>query len=351
MPCGKPGYSFIVGFLRSLTWSKAAPLYGTTWSSSPCMTSVGTSMLFRSSVRSVSDGYRRSSHSVIFTNPCWTSCVVLAMASVLTFMSGSRSSLPQPWAFAVAPQSSTFTPRFCRSEMSFLYGLPVAMLRSALYAVSCRVTCPAFVWKTAMISEVALQPAMSFLMSCMWKIEAGRSPSNSKAPMLNTAFTSDSLTGMSMCSGFSDTRMTGLLSRSNFRAPGAAGVGKWQGASHAVVDEPREEIGGDDELAPLRVESGGWLCGNRVLERPTLLLELREVVAYRHEHVAIFRQLCHVAHRLAVAGDDDRLVRYGGNIRLSRLDHPVDVPPCRVIDEGIDPIPVRIATMKNISFR
>jgi len=59
-------------------------------------------------------------HSVIFTNPCWTSCVVLAMASVLTLMSGSRSLFPQPWAFAVAPQSSTFTPRFCRSEMRSL---------------------------------------------------------------------------------------------------------------------------------------------------------------------------------------------------------------------------------------
>src|SRR5215469_8821000 len=50
MPWGKPGYSLRVGFLRSLTWSNAAPLYGTTWSSSPCMTSVGTSILFRSSV-------------------------------------------------------------------------------------------------------------------------------------------------------------------------------------------------------------------------------------------------------------------------------------------------------------
>src|SRR5262249_19215716 len=94
-----------------------------------------------------------------------------------------------------------------------------------------------------------------------------------------------------------------------------------------------------------------WLCGNRVLERPSLLLEPRDIVAYRHEHVAIFRQLCPVAHRLAVAGDDDRLVRYGGNIRLSRLDYPLDVPPCRRVDEGIDAIPVRIATMKNISFR
>ena len=46
-----------------------------------------------------------------------------------------------------------------------------------------------------------------------------------------------------------------------------------------MVDEPREEIGGDDELAPLRVERGRWLRGNRVIERPPLLLELRDVVA------------------------------------------------------------------------
>src|SRR5215472_13446928 len=125
------------------------------------------------------------------------------------------------------------------------------MLRSALYAVSCRVTCPAFVWKTAMISEVARQPAMSFLMSCIWKIEAGRSPSNAKAPMLNTNFTSDSLTGMSMCSGFSDARMMGLPSGSDMRSCSRRGRRQKTAALHALVDEPREEIGSDDELDPL----------------------------------------------------------------------------------------------------
>src|SRR5262249_62213601 len=33
------------------------------------------------------------------------------------------------------------------------------------------------------------------------------------------------------------------------------------------------------------------------------------------------------------------------------FDHPVDVPAGRVVDEGIDAIPVRIPTMKNIGFR
>ena len=51
-----------------------------------------------------------------------------------------------------------------------------------------------------------------------------------------------------------------------------------------------------------------------------------------------------------MAGDDDRLVRYGGNIRLGRVDHPVDVPAGRVVDEGIDAIPERIPAMKNIGF-
>src|SRR5436190_14977866 len=61
-------------------------------------------------------------------------------------------------------------------------------------------------------------------------------------------------------------------------------------------------------------------------------------------------KLCLVAHRLAMAGNDDRLVRYRGNIRLSRLDHPVDIPAGRVVDEGIDAIPIGIPAMKNIGF-
>src|SRR5215813_15275220 len=56
------------------------------------------------------------------------------------------------------------------------------------------------------------------------------------------------------------------------------------------------------------------------------------------------------AHRRAMTGNDEGLVRYGGNIRLSRLDHPVDAAAGRVVDKGIDAIPVRIPTMKNIGF-
>src|SRR6516165_3930699 len=131
------------------------------------------------------------------------------------------------------------------------------MLRSALYAVSCRVTCPAFVWNTAMISEVALQPAMSFLMSCMWKIEAGRSPSNAKAPMLNTTFTSDSLTGMSMCSSFWDVLMMRRLQDGIYVVlpvrSRVARVTRRQRTLHALVDKLREKGWVDHELAPLCV--------------------------------------------------------------------------------------------------
>src|SRR6516165_7811799 len=120
--------------------------------------------------------------------------------------------------------------------------------------------------------------------------------------------------------------------------------------SDALVDQAREERRRYDELTPLGVERGGRLGGNHLFERSPLLLELCDVFTDRNEHVAIFSQLCLVAHRLAMAGDDDRLVRYGGNIRLGRLDHPVDVSASRVVDEWIDAIPVRIPTMKNIGF-
>ncbi|MNJ05529.1 hypothetical protein D3C73_1668970 [compost metagenome] len=55
MPCGKPGYTFSVPFLSSLTDRRDASSIGTIWSSSPCRISVGTLMAFRSSVWSVSE--------------------------------------------------------------------------------------------------------------------------------------------------------------------------------------------------------------------------------------------------------------------------------------------------------
>jgi hypothetical protein len=46
----------------------------------------------------------------------------------------------------------------------------------------------------------------------MWKIEAGRSPSNVSAPMLKTSFTSANRTGISIWSGFAIAGMSTFFS-------------------------------------------------------------------------------------------------------------------------------------------
>jgi len=66
------------------------------------------------------------------------------------------------------------------------------------------------------------------------------------------------------------------------------------------------------------------------------------------KHVAIGRKLCLVAHRLAMTGDHDCSAGRGREICLGSFEHPFDVSAGRVIDERIDAIPVRIASMKNI---
>src|SRR4029450_668591 len=48
IPCDRPGYTFSVAFLSSLIVSSAESAMGTIWSSSPCITRVGTSIFFRS---------------------------------------------------------------------------------------------------------------------------------------------------------------------------------------------------------------------------------------------------------------------------------------------------------------
>ena len=53
MPCGKPAYVFSVPFCTSSADSGPESAYGTIWSSSPCITSTGTVIFFRSSVKSV----------------------------------------------------------------------------------------------------------------------------------------------------------------------------------------------------------------------------------------------------------------------------------------------------------
>src|SRR5262249_45057128 len=55
IPCGKPLYTFNVPCFSSLIPRSAESAIGTTWSSSPCSSNTGTSIILRSSVRSVSE--------------------------------------------------------------------------------------------------------------------------------------------------------------------------------------------------------------------------------------------------------------------------------------------------------
>src|SRR5262249_57319196 len=82
-----------------------------------------------------------------------------------------------------------------------------------------------------------------------------------------------------------------------------------------------------------------------------LVLGFGVVAGFAGGNFVFFGQPRLVPPGLARAGNDDHLVLYGGNIRLGRFDHPVDVPAGRVVDEGIDAIPVRIPTMKYVGFR
>src|SRR5262249_32555547 len=54
-PCGLPGYTLNVACLTSFAERGPESANGTIWSSSPCRISVGTSIAFRSSVKSVSE--------------------------------------------------------------------------------------------------------------------------------------------------------------------------------------------------------------------------------------------------------------------------------------------------------
>ena len=73
----------------------------------------------------------------------------------------------------------------------------------------------------------------------------------------------------------------------------------------ALVDEPREEVGPDYELAPFGIKSRRRLCGNCFLDRPTLFLELGDIPADGRQHVVKVCQLGPVADGLAMARNDD----------------------------------------------
>src|SRR5262249_61142090 len=126
------------------------------------------------------------------------------------------------------------------------------------------------------------------------------------------------LTGKTTCSGLSEVDMSGILSKGEPPWADVIANGVRRPCTPGGVQRRRY-----DELTPLGVERCGRLGGNRLIERAALLPELRDVVADRDKHVAIGRKFRLVADRIAVAGDDDRLVSHGGNVCISGLDHPV----------------------------
>src|SRR6516162_2092868 len=73
----------------------------------------------------------------------------------------------------------------------------------------------------------------------------------------------------------------------------------------ALVDEPREEVGPDYELAPFGIKSRRRLCGNCFLDRPTLFLEIGDIPADGRQHIVKVCQLGPVADGLAMARNDD----------------------------------------------
>jgi len=48
--------------------------------------------------------------------------------------------------------------------------------------------------------------------------------------------------------------------------------------------------------------------------------------------------------------NDDRLVRYGRQVPLGCTDHPVDTASGRVVDEGVEAVPPRVANVNQISL-
>src|SRR6185312_5440342 len=75
---------------------------------------------------------------------------------------------------------------------------------------------------------------------------------------------------------------------------------------------------------------------------------LCDIVPYRNKHVAVILKLRPIADRLAMTGDDDRRICRGVQVGLRRGDHPVDAASRRIVDEGINPVPVSVGGMKDV---
>src|SRR5262249_26053118 len=120
--------------------------------------------------------------------------------------------------------------------------------------------------------------------------------------------------------------------------------------SNALVYQASEQRGRYEELTPLSVERRGRLGPYRFFERTALLLQPRDVVVDRDQHIAIGRKFRSVAHRIAVTGNDDRLVGRSGEISFGCLYHSVDAAACRVVDEGIEAVPEGVTGVKNVGL-
>src|SRR5258708_6650873 len=75
--------------------------------------------------------------------------------------------------------------------------------------------------------------------------------------------------------------------------------------------------GGDQKLSPFRVERRGWLRGDDLVQRPSLLLEGSYVPAKGSQHVAELSDIESAANR-SVSRDEDGLAGERCEIGLGR---------------------------------
>src|SRR5207302_8337923 len=101
-------------------------------------------------------------------------------------------------------------------------------------------------------------------------------------------------------------------------------------ALHPLINQLGEEAGINNEVAPLGVERRGWLCSNNVGKRTSLLLERGNIIADGDEHVAVILELCSIADRPAMTGNDDRLFGRSGQICFCGANRAVDASASRV---------------------
>src|SRR5260370_1245280 len=119
-------------------------------------------------------------------------------------------------------------------------------------------------------------------------------------------------------------------------------------ASHTCVDQPGEEAGIDDEIAPFGVKRSGWPGGNRFVPRSALLFERRNILANRYQHVAKLLELSTVADRCSMPRNDDRLVGGRREIGVGCRDHAVNAAAGGMVDERIDAVPVSVGDMHDV---